>query len=716
MDVVPAHAVGGTTNGAELAVYPPPPPAPSASSIAWAELALAYPGPPPGQAAGPDESSSDDEDSDDPQPKEIGEVDPAKCKVSGPGFSGAGAQRPVRLFFHAHDHWGRRLKQGGDELVVRVQPASSSMALPGPIEVAMVDNGNGTYAATYTAPQKGNYFVSVEVNYLPISGSPFPVFFGNPGDPDAAELEPSPPPPGDVDAVVSSNPAVAAMAAAAKQAMEGASLVNEVHMRTIYATNMSPAVAQAQYQQLFSIAGKIRDIKLAGDGLTAMFILEYATIGEAEEAHKMDGMMVGDRALKVQNGVSYQASQSSMTPASLTSMGMGGGVGIIGHNPAMPNMPVAIPGIVPGMDPVTMQTLLAAQEMTRMQAQMDSARAMADQVAQMRALQRTSKCTGRDPSLDRGRVTDTIMERLNRKLAGTTGDAAAGGGDKKERSRSRDRRPRSRSRDRRPRSRSGDRRRSSRSRERSRDRRAREVERRDRDRREAERREVERRERDRRERDRERDRRERDRERSRERRPRGGSRDRKVRSRSRDKRSRSRDKRSRSRDKRSRSRDKPSGDKPNSDKPSDRRRGRSADEKRRRSRSPARRDGKKAAEEGGKRARSPEGGKAKDSEDDKAGSPPRSPAADAGAKVAADGGKGGDGSPARDSNAKEEDGKEEKKEKLSRRSHSRSHSRSRERGSKRERKHSKKDKKDRKDSRKERKSRRDKGSGSDSDA
>jgi len=72
------------------------------------------------------ESDSDsDSDSDRAPPTEIGDVDPAKCKVSGPGFSGSGACAPVSLYLYAHDHYGRRLKSGGDDVVVRVSPASN---------------------------------------------------------------------------------------------------------------------------------------------------------------------------------------------------------------------------------------------------------------------------------------------------------------------------------------------------------------------------------------------------------------------------------------------------------------------------------------------------------------------------------------------------------------------------------------------------------------
>uniref|UniRef100_A0A7S3R2H4 YtkA-like domain-containing protein n=1 Tax=Dunaliella tertiolecta TaxID=3047 RepID=A0A7S3R2H4_DUNTE len=139
---------------------------------------LALPGPPGQQQQKkkeePEEESSSSEDEELPP-------DPQNCTVSGPGFTGAAACQPVKLFVYVKDAQHRQMREGGEEVVVRVQPSSRSM---GDTFMASVeDNNNGIYTATYTAPAKGNYMVSVEVNGLPISGSPFPVFFSAPVDP-----------------------------------------------------------------------------------------------------------------------------------------------------------------------------------------------------------------------------------------------------------------------------------------------------------------------------------------------------------------------------------------------------------------------------------------------------------------------------------------------------------------------------------------------------
>ena len=141
-------------------------------------------------------------------------------------------------------------------------------------------------------PTKGNYLLHIDVNYLPIAGSPFPVFFSNPIDPAeaaAAEAEAaaaaaaavgggSAPSAAATAALL--DPAVAAMAAAAKQAVAGATAFSDVAQRTIYVSNLSPSISQDHYRQLFSIAGKIKDIKQAGEGSVAMLVLEYYTVGK----------------------------------------------------------------------------------------------------------------------------------------------------------------------------------------------------------------------------------------------------------------------------------------------------------------------------------------------------------------------------------------------------------------------------------------------------
>ena len=61
-----------------------------------------------------------------------------------------------------------------------------------------------------------------------------------------------------------------------------------------------------------------------------MYIIEYATASEAEEAVKMNGMVVGDRPLTVQNGMMYQATLSSMAAMSAPTAGGAAPAGALG--------------------------------------------------------------------------------------------------------------------------------------------------------------------------------------------------------------------------------------------------------------------------------------------------------------------------------------------------------------------------------------------------
>ena len=243
----------------------------------------------------------------------------------------------------------------------------------------VIDNGNGTYTATYTVPAKGNYFLHIDVNYLPIAGSPFPVFFSNPIDPaEAAAAEAAA-----AQAAASGggggggggaggaasypvfpqDPAVAAMAAAAKQAVLGATAHSDLAQRTVYVSNLSPAISHEHYRQLFSIAGRIRDVKQAGEGAGAMLVFEYLSAPDADEAVKMAGMTVGERAVVVQNGISYEASASAMVAiSSVPSINVGAAAP--GSAEAAAD---AFPGGLPQLPTIVDPVLLQMQQMQQLQ-------------------------------------------------------------------------------------------------------------------------------------------------------------------------------------------------------------------------------------------------------------------------------------------------------------------------------------------------------------
>lgn len=126
----------------------------------------------------------DDSDADSDRSESPGPPDPRTCTVSGPGFAGGASGAPVNLIITCKDEHGKRCKEGGDDVVVKVVPAAGSSGTSNPyVDVHIEDKDNGMYVATYTALWKGAYNVTVEVNGRPLEGSPFPVFFGPPVDP-----------------------------------------------------------------------------------------------------------------------------------------------------------------------------------------------------------------------------------------------------------------------------------------------------------------------------------------------------------------------------------------------------------------------------------------------------------------------------------------------------------------------------------------------------
>jgi len=178
---------------------------------------------------------------------------------------GAAAGAPVNLFVYVKDAQNRQMKEGGEDVVVRLHPQPAGRAQP--IQASILDNDNGVYTATYTAPAKGNYMVSVEVNGRPISGSPFPVFFSTPVDPEAAAAAAQQQqqeeaaaaaaaaglPPG-AQQVPGEAAAAAALAAAVPAADEP--------LRTLYVANISPIVPLDRLRELFGIFGVVQELQV----------------------------------------------------------------------------------------------------------------------------------------------------------------------------------------------------------------------------------------------------------------------------------------------------------------------------------------------------------------------------------------------------------------------------------------------------------------------
>jgi hypothetical protein len=125
-----------------------------------------------------EQSSDEEEDS----ASLSGPIDPEQCIASGTGITGGTAGSPVVFLIRTKDTSGRLVNEGGAYLVVTIEhqskkPNQNSV----PIQAQIVDNGNGSYKASYSVSEKGSYLVDVRMNGASIAGSPFPVYFSAPG-------------------------------------------------------------------------------------------------------------------------------------------------------------------------------------------------------------------------------------------------------------------------------------------------------------------------------------------------------------------------------------------------------------------------------------------------------------------------------------------------------------------------------------------------------
>ncbi|HSB54844.1 MAG TPA: filamin/ABP280 repeat domain-containing protein, partial [Gemmatimonadales bacterium] len=94
-----------------------------------------------------------------------GVADPGQttAKVPGSGHE----NHPTVITVQARDQFGNKLVTGGSAVVVTVTGANNA----GPIYAT--DNGDGTYTASYTPPNKGTDYVVITLGGVAISGSPY---------------------------------------------------------------------------------------------------------------------------------------------------------------------------------------------------------------------------------------------------------------------------------------------------------------------------------------------------------------------------------------------------------------------------------------------------------------------------------------------------------------------------------------------------------------
>ncbi|GAM23740.1 hypothetical protein SAMD00019534_069150 [Acytostelium subglobosum LB1] len=101
--------------------------------------------------------------------------------ITGNGINGTVGTVGDDITFNvvSYDHVGNRRTVGGDNVQVRIQARdiNSLDDHGGALPIARVEDcSNGIYHVTYNVSRSGNYSINVEVNHVPIRGSPFSVY------------------------------------------------------------------------------------------------------------------------------------------------------------------------------------------------------------------------------------------------------------------------------------------------------------------------------------------------------------------------------------------------------------------------------------------------------------------------------------------------------------------------------------------------------------
>ena len=236
---------------------------------------------------------------------------PPFCLAKGAGLGGGTAGQPVTLTVECFDAGRQRVRDGGALVDVSVRTTSGSAV---EARVLSTDAGDGIYAVTYTVPTRGDFSVCVKVNGEEVQGSPFAVFFA------AGVVSDLSLPPVQLSAAASLLGGVRAPCndfqngkcfradcrfahdAASTQATHAASthaMYAASTQATLHVGNLSPLVSIEQLRQLFAYCGSVIECRIAGDSRQFAFV-EFARDSEAATALNLNGMMVGDRPLKVE--------------------------------------------------------------------------------------------------------------------------------------------------------------------------------------------------------------------------------------------------------------------------------------------------------------------------------------------------------------------------------------------------------------------------------
>jgi filamin len=95
-------------------------------------------------------------------------VDPNFSYAEGPGLEGAVDNEEAHFTIFARDGYDQPRTEGGDAFEVVIDG-------PENVPVKLVDNGDGTYAVSYSAPVAGDYLIHVNLEGHPIKNAPYSV-------------------------------------------------------------------------------------------------------------------------------------------------------------------------------------------------------------------------------------------------------------------------------------------------------------------------------------------------------------------------------------------------------------------------------------------------------------------------------------------------------------------------------------------------------------
>ncbi|CAG8646440.1 8083_t:CDS:2 [Rhizophagus irregularis] len=193
---------------------------------------------------------------------------------------------------------------GVQECTIEFKEASAAVTA---LHLTGVELGDRTLMVSSTTAPAGIHNTSYQPPVIPPSLPPIPPSISPPRPPQTSKTPQSIPPKPIIPplalppfssnslAAIRSNPAISPTVAQFDPAKA------EEISRTVYIGNINSSISEPELTQFFSACGPVAYVKMAGDPAqpTRFAFLEFATYEGAQAAMQMNGVMLGDRPLKV---------------------------------------------------------------------------------------------------------------------------------------------------------------------------------------------------------------------------------------------------------------------------------------------------------------------------------------------------------------------------------------------------------------------------------